>query len=104
MMHCILFYKYHPLTDDRTLLETYRAATEAFCSSLNLTGRILIGLSNDGEGINGTLSGAKQDLEAYVACMLGRDCILGKDDNEDDQCSLQRREAIKTFRHESKEF
>ena len=104
MMHCILFYKYHPLTDDRTLLETYRAATEALCSSLNLTGRILIGLSNDGEGINGTLSGAKQDLDAYVACMLGRDCILGKDDNEDDQHSLQRRDAIKTFRHESKEF
>ena len=94
-MHCILFYKYHPLTDDNALLETYRLATENLCIALNLKGRILIGLSNDGEGINGTLAGATEDLDAYVDCMLGRDC------SDDD---AQRRDAAKAFRQESKQF
>ena len=94
-MHCILFYKYHPLTDDKTLLETYRKATENLCIALNLNGRILIGLSNNGEGINGTLAGAKDDLDAYVDCMLGQDCCS---DN------AQRRDAVNTFRQTSKQF
>ncbi|KAK1736777.1 rhodanese-related sulfurtransferase [Skeletonema marinoi] len=94
-MHCILFYKYHPLTDDKTLLETYRSATENLCIALNLKGRILIGLSNNGEGINGTLAGAKDDLDAYVDCMLGNDCC------SDDP---HRRDAVNTFHQISKQF
>lgn len=94
-MHCILFYKYHPLTDDKNLLETYRKATEDLCIALNLNGRILIGLSKNGEGINGTLAGSKNDLDAYVDCMLGKDC-----------CSdiAQKRDAVNTFRQTSKLF
>ena len=93
-MHCILFYKYHPLTEDKTLLETYRLATEILCASLNLKGRILIGLSNNGEGINGTLAGSKEDLDAYVDCMLGKDCSSDE----------PRRDAVNKFRHSSKQF
>lgn len=94
-MHCILFYKYHPLTDDKTLLETYRSATENLCIALNLKGRILIGLSNNGEGINGTLAGSKEYLDAYVNCMLGTDNLS---DN------AQRRDAVDKFRQISKQF
>ncbi len=93
-MHCILFYKYHPLTDDKTLLETYRSATENLCSALNLKGRILVGLSNN-EGINGTLAGSKEDLDAYVNCMLGKDSSL--DDTH-------RGDAVNKFRQISKQF
>jgi len=100
-MHCILFYKYHPLTDDKTLLETYRLATENLCIALNLKGRILIGLSNNGEGINGTLAGAKDDLDAYVNCMLGRDC---SSDDRHHNGPQTRRDAVKAFRQESKQF
>lgn len=102
-MHCILFYKYHPLTDERTLLETYRLATENLCIALNLKGRILIGLSNNGEGINGTLAGAKEDLDAYVDCMLGRDC--SSNNKADDTDRYRRRsDAVKAFRQKSKHF
>ena len=71
--HCILFYKYHPLTSSAETLEQYRRAQEKLCESLKLTGRILIGLSDESEGINGTLAGGKEELSVYVNCMLGRD-------------------------------
>jgi hypothetical protein len=71
--HCVLFYKYHSRTDDRSVLESYRSATEDLCSSLDLVGRVLLGWSNDGEGINDTLAGSRGNLEAYVDCMLGGD-------------------------------
>lgn len=71
--HCILFYKYHPLTSSAETLEQYRRAQEKLCESLKLTGRILIGLSEESEGINGTLAGGKEELSVYVNCMLGRD-------------------------------
>ncbi len=99
--YCILFYKYHPLTDDPSLLEQYRVASEELCTSLHLTGRILIGLSNNGEGINGTLAGSKADLDSYVDCMLGRE-----DDGSDDcdENSRRRASAVSAFRAASKEF
>ena len=95
---CILFYKYHPLTDDPVLLEPYRHATKRLCASLQLTGRVLIGLSNDSEGINGTLAGSKEDLDAYVFCMLGYDVshYAGVDQ--------RRMEYILEFRNASKLF
>lgn len=107
--YCILFYKYHPLTSDPALLETYRRATKKLCASLHLTGRILLGLSEDGEGINGTLAGGKLDVEAYVDCMLGREgvCSDGKDDGDvdsDGENIERRNDAIKEFRTESKKF
>ena len=93
--HCILFYKYHPLTSSSDKLEHYREAQEKLCKALNLTGRILIGLSEEGEGINGTLAGGKDELSVYVNCMLGRDCTS---DNAEHKSSAA------TFRHESKAF
>ena len=93
--HCILFYKYHPLTSSADKLEHYRAAHEKLCKSLNLTGRILIGLSEEGEGINGTLAGGKNELSVYVNCMLGRD-YTGDD--------AQQESSAATFRNESKAF
>jgi len=99
--YCILFYKYHPLTDNPQILETYRHATETFCKSLRLTGRILIGLSNDGEGINGTLAGTKGDLDAYVACMLNRELATTSDDSIDQK---RRVDAIAAFRESSQHF
>ena len=102
--YCILFYKYHPLTDNPQVLETYRQATEVLCKSLNLTGRILIGLSNNGEGINGTLAGTKDGLNAYVDCMLGRDITALKKRNVIDIDDQRRNDAVVTFREASKMF
>jgi len=101
--YCILFYKYHPLTDDKEVLETYRHATEVLCKSLNLTGRILIGLSNNGEGINGTLAGSKDDLNAYVNCMLNNDVDVDTDTTNDVDCK-RRKDAVTAFHNASKEF
>lgn len=107
--YCILFYKYHPLTNDRDMLESYRSATETLCASLNLTGRVLIGLSNDGEGINGTLAGMKEDVDAYVTCMLGGDVRCDAlteagDDDEDNINWRRRRDSVLAFRYTSKQF
>ncbi len=63
----ILFYKYHPLSDKSSVVELYRLALEKFCVSLCLRGRILVGCSEHrSEGINGTLSGTKTNLEIFV--------------------------------------
>lgn len=95
--YCILFYKYHPLTDNTEVLETYRQATEKLCTSLQLTGRVLIGLSDDGEGINGTLAGTKDDLDAYVDCMLGRNVAKVKLDQRRTDTAVAFRDASKQF-------
>jgi hypothetical protein len=106
--YCILFYKYHPLTDDRDVLEIYRSTTETLCTSLNLTGRVLIGLSKDGEGINGTLAGMKEDVDAYVTCMLGGDvrCDAMTEAGYDDEYNnwRRRRDSVLAFRDTSKQF
>lgn len=106
--YCILFYKYHPLTNDRDELEIYRSATETLCASLNLTGRVLIGLSKDGEGINGTLAGMKEEVDAYVTCMLGGDfrcdAMTEAGDDDEDNNWRRRRDSVLAFRDTSKQF
>ena len=89
--------RYHPLTEDADILESYRSATERLCSDLLLSGRILIGQSSDAEGINGTLAGRKADLDAYVNCMLG----VATDEVADDPA---RRRAVESFRDASGDF
>lgn len=70
--HVILFYKYTPLSSNKEIMERYQAATRELCTALNLTGRVLIGLSDRAEGLNGTLAGGKGDIICYTHAMLGR--------------------------------
>jgi predicted sulfurtransferase len=66
----ILFYKYHPLSKDRTTVDLYRSALELLCRSLELQGRILVGCNeHQSEGINGTLSGPTDTVKAFVGAM-----------------------------------
>jgi predicted sulfurtransferase/23S rRNA-/tRNA-specific pseudouridylate synthase len=68
----ILFYKYHPLSDDSEQVELYRSALEILCSSLSLKGRILVGCNRHrSEGINGTLSGQTENLRLFVRALEG---------------------------------
>ena len=71
--HIVLFYKYHPLSSDKALTERYRLALEQLCSSLDLRGRILVGCSDDGEGINGTLAGSYANVRAFTYALLGKE-------------------------------
>ena len=103
-MYCILFYKYHPLTSCPSTLEQYRLAHEKLCKALNLTGRILIGLSEEGEGINGTLAGGKDDLTVYVKCMLGKYYIGSNESCDENEKEKTRVKAASIFRAESKSF
>ena len=57
--YVILYYHYTTIQD----LETYRDEHHQFCNEHHLLGRIYIAH----EGINGTLSGLKSDVEAYMA-------------------------------------
>lgn len=57
----LLYYKYVTIDDP----ETYAAEHLDFCKAHNLKGRILVST----EGINGTLSGTKEDTDAYIAHM-----------------------------------
>ena len=71
MTHIILFYKYHALSSNRTIMELYRQALENLCSSLELKGRILVGCSDNSEGVNGTLAGTHLHVRAFTYAMLG---------------------------------
>ena len=75
----ILFYKYHPLSPERSVTEIYRTHLESLCRALNLVGRILVGCSRT-EGINGTLAGAHDNVRAFTSALLRR----GGDDNDHD--------------------
>ncbi len=55
----ILFYKYVPIADP----EGFAASQRALCKELGLKGRYLIAA----EGINGTLAGPRESIDAYVA-------------------------------------
>ena len=57
--YVILYYHYHEIKD----LELYRDTHRAFLESRNLLGRIYVAK----EGINGTVSGLKDDINAYMA-------------------------------------
>ena len=56
----LLYYKYTTIDDP----ETFAAEHLEFCKSNNLKGRILVS-----EGINGTLSGTKEDTDKYIEHM-----------------------------------
>lgn len=74
----ILFYKYHPLSGDRTVVEEYRSALESLCQQLELEGRILVGCNeHQSEGINGTLSGSMENVQMFVHAM----CHYSPDDS-----------------------
>ena len=81
----ILFYKFHPLSSQRPEVELYRAALEQFCQKLELKGRILVGCNqHQSEGINGTLSGRPEAINAFVHAMTtahkNEKSILEEDD------------------------
>ena len=85
MQHVILFYKYAPLCSDPKIMAMYQKAMYDLCVTLNLKGRVLVGMSDDAEGINGTLSGDdKGNVMAYTYAMLGKDwCLNSKNDTAD---------------------
>ena len=56
--YVILYYHYATIAD----LEGFKDEHLAYCNSKNLLGRIYVAK----EGINGTLSGLKVDVEAYM--------------------------------------
>ncbi len=56
-----IFYKYTPIEDPEKLTNEQ----QELCSSLNLTGRMIIAT----EGINATLEGAEKDIKRYVSEM-----------------------------------
>eukprot|EP00957_Ditylum_brightwellii_P181613 13834558-Ditylum_brightwellii.AAC.1 len=93
----ILFYKYAPLSDDSDKMYILRDALETLCSQLHLKGRILLGMSTDAEGINGTLSGARDDVEACVVALLGKDGFSEEIDN-------RYSDIAKDFWNKSEEF
>ena len=70
--HVILYYKYTPLSSNKDVMTKYQESTRELCTSLNLTGRVLLGMSDNAEGINGTLAGSKVDIICYTHTMLGR--------------------------------
>ena len=57
----ILFYKYVAIADP----EHFAVAQRALCSRLELKGRVLIAT----EGINGTLAGSREAMDAFVAAL-----------------------------------
>ena len=57
----LLYYKYTTIDDP----ETFATEHLAFCKEHNLKGRILVST----EGINGTLSGTKEDTDKYIEHM-----------------------------------
>ena len=57
----LLYYKYVTIDDP----ETFASEHLEFCKENNLKGRILVST----EGINGTLSGTKEDTDKYIEHM-----------------------------------
>ena len=69
--HVILFYCYSPLSLDDEVMSKYREAQLSLAKSLHLTGRLLIGKGKC-EGVNGTFSGGKQELDLYCHALGGK--------------------------------
>jgi UPF0176 protein len=63
--HMLLYYAYRHVADP----EGEADAHVALCARLQLSGRVLLAA----EGINGTLSGAADDIDAYVAALCAHD-------------------------------
>lgn len=75
----LLYYKYEPIQDP----ETFRNEHLAFCKSIGLKGRILVGE----EGINGTVSGTVEQTEQYkefLHAQPGFEDVWFKEDEVDD--------------------
>jgi predicted sulfurtransferase/23S rRNA-/tRNA-specific pseudouridylate synthase len=112
--HIILFYKYHRLSNDVQQMRIYQNALQTLCTSLQLTGRILIGISNQSEGINGTLAGSYSNVLAFTHALLYYTFDQIPNDSEpyhydnDDTISLtdriRRKSAIQQFWKDSKSF
>ena len=98
--HIILFYRYHPLTEDIQQIETYRAALEKLCRQLDLHGRILVGASQT-EGINGTLAGRSHDSVRAFTWALLKDTDAVEDLSPNLVCI---RRAVQDFWTESAAF
>ncbi len=56
-IHIILFYKFTPIDDPKRFSKRHLR----FCNELGLLGKVLVA----GEGINGSVSGSKQQIESY---------------------------------------
>mmetsp|Transcript_15363 Transcript_15363/g.28935 ORF Transcript_15363/g.28935 Transcript_15363/m.28935 type:complete len:981 (-) Transcript_15363:28-2970(-) len=120
MTHVLLFYKYTPLSSDPSIMAIYQKAMQDLCSTLKLTGRVLLGISDNAEGINGTLAGDdEKNILAYTYAMLGREWCSNNDTNDvlllttkNDEClstvadeaTVTRRKAVCDFWVQSREF
>ncbi len=102
MTHCILFYKYIPLSSNKDVMTIYQNATKKLCTSLGLSGRVLIGLSDNAEGLNGTLAGNKEDVLCYTYAMLGKTWCIENNKLPDEGSSL--RDVMEDFFTECEEF
>ena len=95
-LYVILFYKYHNLSNNRSIMEQYQSILDYLCRKLRLHGRILIGIGSsrscssdcqssttntdttgndenyrsNNEGINGTLAGQYHDLLSFTHALL----------------------------------
>jgi predicted sulfurtransferase len=95
--HVILFYKYHPLSPDPAVTKIYGDCLEQLCSSLTLSGRILVGSSRS-EGINGNLAGRYTSVRAFTYA------LLGDVDNLSKECDVESKHAVENFWVRTKEF
>ncbi len=80
-----------------------RDALEALCASLKLRGRILLGMSTDAEGINGTLAGRKEDVVACTLALLGRAADVGSRP-PDGVTNEAHQSMLETFWQKNEEF
>ncbi len=92
----LLFYKFVPIETPDGFAHQHLA----FCRSLNLLGRIIVA----GEGINGTLSGLKEEAEAYMTAMHADPRFADMEFKQDDsdahvfkRLSVKARKEIVTF-------
>jgi predicted sulfurtransferase len=95
--HVILFYKYHPLSPDPAVTKIYTDHLEQLCSSLTLSGRILVGASRS-EGINGNLAGSYTSVRAFTYA------LLGDVDNLSKECDAESKHAVEKFWAQTKKF
>mmetsp|Transcript_36219 Transcript_36219/g.87682 ORF Transcript_36219/g.87682 Transcript_36219/m.87682 type:complete len:971 (-) Transcript_36219:789-3701(-) len=102
----ILFYKYHPLSGDRKVVEEYRSALETLCQELKLEGRILVGCNeHQSEGINGTLSGSMENAQTFVHAMCQYPSESATDSTTTDTTlSTERQSLVQTFWKQCQQF
>ena len=55
----LLFYKFEPISDPESFMREHKE----FCNSLDILGKVLVAP----EGINGSVSGSREDTEKYKA-------------------------------------